>query len=164
MHWFGARPVELAVHDAGAGGDALEVIGVQGLDISHAVLVGQGAGEDVGENLHVLVPVRAESLAWADAVLVDDAEGSETHVFGVVIAGEGKSVRSVEPAVVGMAALVAFANGDHGVVPYISCSRYLMSRDRFGFKEAPRGAFGTMKAPRILYGAALLQHVVSAGG
>ena len=86
------RPVELAVHDSGAGADALQIVGVQRLDISHAVLVRQGAAQHVGENLHVLVPVRAESFARADAVFVDHAQRSETHVLGVVISREGKGV------------------------------------------------------------------------
>src|ERR1017187_1231484 len=143
MHRFGARPVELAVHDSGAGGDALQVIGAQCLHISHAVFVGQSAGEDVGENLHVLVPVRAESPAWADAVLVDHAEGSEAHVFGVVVAGEGKGVGSVQPAVIGMAALVAFANVDHGV---ISRAQDILCRGISLDSRGSVGASATMKA------------------
>src|ERR1035437_2757286 len=113
MHRFRGRPVELAVHDSGAGADALQIVDVQHLEISHAVLVGQSAAQDVGENLHVLVTMRAESLAGADAVFVDHAQRSETHVLGVVISREGKGVVAVQPAVIGMAALVALANRDH---------------------------------------------------
>ena len=108
------RPVELAVHDAGTGADALEVVGVEGFDVAHAVLVREGAAQDVGENFHVLMAVRAESPAGADAVFVDDAQRAEAHVFRVIVGREGKGVGRVEPAVIGVAALVAVANRDHG--------------------------------------------------
>ena len=49
-----------------------------------------------------------------DAVLVDDPQGPEPHVLGVVVVGEGEGVVAVEPAVVGVAPLVALANLDHG--------------------------------------------------
>ena len=116
MDGFGVRPVELAVHDAGAGADALQVVGVKGFDVAHAVLVREGAAEDVGENFHVLMAVRAESLSRADAVFVDDAQGAEAHVPGIVIGREGKGMGGVQPAVIGVAALVAVANRDHKCV------------------------------------------------
>ena len=76
--------------------------------------MGQAALEHVGEDLHVAVPVGPEALGRLHAVLVDDPEGPEAHVLGVVVVGEGEGVVAVEPAVVGVAPLVALANLDHG--------------------------------------------------
>src|SRR3954466_2450049 len=57
----------------------------------------------------------AESASGRHAILIDDAEAAETHVRGIVVIGEGEGVIAVEPAVLGMAPLVAFAEGKHGV-------------------------------------------------
>ena len=58
--------------------------------------------------------VRAEALPGRDAVVVDDAQGAEAHVRGVVVVGERERVVRVEPAVVGVAALGGGAKGHHG--------------------------------------------------
>ena len=59
---------------------------------------------------------------WAglDPVFVDDPERAEAHVPGVMVAGEGEGVAGVEPAVVGVAAVDGFAEGDHGGVASLS--------------------------------------------
>ena len=41
--------------------------------IAHAVAVGELSLENIGDDLHVAVPMRAEPLAALHAVLVDDA-------------------------------------------------------------------------------------------
>ncbi len=48
--------------------------------------------DNVGNNLHVTVPVRAETASGLDAILVDDAKGPETHVRRVVIIGKRERV------------------------------------------------------------------------
>jgi len=82
--------------------------------VSHAVLVREGSFEDVGDNFHVLVRVSREAATAGDAVVVHNAQGAELHVVAVKVIGERKGEAGVEPAVVGMAAFVALANGNHG--------------------------------------------------
>lgn len=60
------------------------------------------AGEDVGEDFEVAVRVRGEAGGGRDAVFVQDAQGAEVLVGGVVVLGEGEGVVAVEPAVVGV--------------------------------------------------------------
>ena len=96
--------VAFAVGDAGAGAHELDVAGEEGAAVAEAVLVGDGAGEDVAEDFHVAVGVGAEAAAGGDVVFVDDAEGAKAHVGGVAVVGKGEGVLGVEPAVVGVAA------------------------------------------------------------
>lgn len=71
---FVGRGVELAVLDAGAGGHVLEVTGADDAAVAHGVFVFELAGEDVGDDFHVLVGVGAEAFGGHDDVVVDDAE------------------------------------------------------------------------------------------
>lgn len=60
--------------------------------------------QDVGEDLGVAVGVGGEAGGRGDAVFVQDAQGAEGGVKGVVVGGEGEGVVGVEPAVGGVAA------------------------------------------------------------
>ncbi len=93
--------VELAMGDAGAGAHELDLAWEQGSAIAHAVLVGHGAGEDIAEDFHVPVGVGAEAHACGDMVFIDDPQGAEVHMSGVVIVRKGEAVLGFEPAVVG---------------------------------------------------------------
>lgn len=53
-----------------------------------------------------------KAAAGSDVILVDDAEGAEAHVSGVVVVGEGEGVVGFEPAVVGVATFSGTANGE----------------------------------------------------
>ena len=86
--------------------------------VAHAVLVRQRAFEHVADDLHVAVAVGAEAGAGGDAVLVDDAQVAEAHVARVVVVGEREAVVALEPAVVGVAAVGGFAQGDHAGAPF----------------------------------------------
>src|SRR5437868_9164359 len=80
--------VAFAVADAATGAHALPVAGTDDRASAEGILVLDGALEDVGDDLHVAMRVRREALAAGDAVLVDDAQGSKTHVVAVVIFAE----------------------------------------------------------------------------
>src|SRR5215813_2819349 len=82
--------------------------------VPHAVLVGECAFEDVGDDLHVAVRVHGKSCAWRDEILIDHAQGAEAHPAWVAILVEGKCVARVEPAVVTTATFSAGTNLDHG--------------------------------------------------
>jgi hypothetical protein len=49
--------------------------------------------------------MRRKAFASRDDVLVDDAQGTETHVLRVVILPEAERMPSLQPAMVGVAAL-----------------------------------------------------------
>ena len=115
MEEFGGRGVELAVGDAAAGAHELDLAGAEFAAVAHAVLVGDGTGDDAGEDFHVAVRVGGEACAGGDAVFVDDAERAEAHVGGVVVVAEAEGMEGAEPAVVGVAAVRGFAKDEfHG--------------------------------------------------
>jgi hypothetical protein len=124
---LGLRVVELAVADPRARGHALHVarddhprVGAARLAVSHAVRMRQGAVEDVADDLHVAVAVRAEAGARRDGVVVEDAQVAEAHVRRVVVVGEREAVVAVEPAVVGVAAVAGLAEGEHRGSPVVA--------------------------------------------
>jgi hypothetical protein len=86
-----------------------------------AVLVLERALEDVGEDLHVAVAVRAEARSRLDPVVVDHAQAAKAHVARVVVLAERERVPAVEPAPVGPAAVLRASNRDHGMPPAYSC-------------------------------------------
>ena len=88
-----------------------------GLAVAHAVGVRERALEHVADDLHVAVPVRAEAGAGGDGVVVEDAQVAEAHVRRVVVVGEREAVVAVEPAVVGVAAVLRLADGEHRCSP-----------------------------------------------
>src|SRR3546814_753224 len=57
-----------------------------------------------------------------DGIVVPDAQRTPTHAFRVVIAREGEMVTGVEPAMVGVAQAVEFANVDHWPCPFLVAS------------------------------------------
>ena len=114
MRFLVGQRVEFAVHDALAGRHALHLAAPDDAAVAQAVLVLQGAGQDVGDDLHIPVAVRAEAHARRHAVLVDDAQDAPAHLGRVVILGEGEAVLRPQPAVVGVAALLGRSDDNHG--------------------------------------------------
>src|SRR5512146_3335919 len=108
------RRVELAVTDAGAGGHALHLAGPDDRTGADAVLVLERAFEDVGDDLHVAMAMRIEAGAGLDAILIDDAQGTEAHMARIVIVAERKTVQALQPAEIGKTALFGGPDGDHG--------------------------------------------------
>ena len=108
--------VELAVQHAIAGAHALHVAGRNGTAVAHVVLVRQLTRQHVADDLHVAVAVGAEAGAGSDAVFVDDAQIAQAHELRVVVTGKGETVEGLEPAVVGVAAVLRFAKGQHDVL------------------------------------------------
>src|SRR5260221_5673840 len=108
--------VELAVHDAAAGAHALDLAGPDHAAAAARVLVLQGAREDVAQDLHVAVRVRAEALAGLHGVVVDHAQRGEALVLPVVVFAEREGVEAVQPADVGVKAVAGLAQGDHDVL------------------------------------------------
>jgi len=101
--------IELAVTDAGPGTHALYLAGKDHRAGAQAVLVLERAFEDIGDDFHVAVRMRRETFARRHTILVDDAQRGKAHVPRVVIIGEGKRMPGVEPAVIGVAAVLSLA-------------------------------------------------------
>src|SRR5688500_10756779 len=111
------RRVELAVRDARARAHALHLARADDRAVAHAVAVLERAADDVGQNLHVAVRVRAEAARGRDEVLVDDEEVAEARPARVVVAVERERVAAVEPARLRLPALVGGAFDDHHSPP-----------------------------------------------
>lgn len=73
VEWLRGGWVELRVGDAGACAHELDFPGLELAGVSHGVHMGEGAGEDVAEDFHIVVRVGGEAAAGGDFVLVDDA-------------------------------------------------------------------------------------------
>src|ERR1700722_7564206 len=116
MQSLGAGRVELAMHNARAGGHALDLIRSERLLMAHAVLMRQRTLGDVGEDFHIAMGVHAEALAGSHAVFIDHTQAAETHELGVVIAGERKRMITIEPAMIGVASFFTFANLYHFLI------------------------------------------------
>ena len=78
-----------------------------------AVFVREAAFHHVGDDLHIAVCVRSEAPAGSHAVIIQHPQRAKSHVFGIVIIRERKRVIRVEPAMVGVAALIRRAEGKH---------------------------------------------------
>ena len=101
--------VDFAVHDAGAGTQALHFPCPQHGVVTHGVGVGQFPLHHHGDDLHVAVGMHAEAPTGADGVVVDHAQWAVAHPVGMVVAREGKAVPGVQPLEGAVEALVGGA-------------------------------------------------------
>src|SRR5258705_4847908 len=114
MHRLLFRVIELAVPNAGARRHHLHVARADHRPGADAVLMLQRALQHIGDDLHVAMPMGVESAAGLDPVLVDDPQGTEAHVLGIVILAEREGVAAVQPSEVGDAPFLAVSDGNHG--------------------------------------------------
>ena len=56
-----------------------------------------GAFQNVGDDLHVAMGMRRETLAAGDAVLIDDAQSAEAHMVAVVVFAERPHLAASRP-------------------------------------------------------------------
>ena len=115
------RVIELAVHDAGAGGHALQLAGANDGAVAHVVLVLERTVNHVRDDLHVLVRVSVETAAGFDPVFVDDAQFRKTHHRRIVIVRKRKCMSAPEPAVVSSATAIGANYVDHLGLPDEDC-------------------------------------------
>src|SRR5208283_4348354 len=104
--------IVLAVPDAGSRRHPLDVAGADHRGLAEAVPMLQGAVDDIGDNLHVTMPVLGEPASRLNDVVVDHAERTEPHVLGIVVVGERERVTAVEPAVIGVSASKRGTDGE----------------------------------------------------
>lgn len=100
--------------DAAAGGHDLNFAGVDDSLVAEVVAVLDGAIENVGDDLHLLVRMAGEALAGLDGVVVEDAQGAPVHILRIVIVTEREVPIGCEPAVIGEMALIGFDDLHHG--------------------------------------------------
>ena len=66
-----------------------------------------------------------ESGGWRNSILVDDAQGAEAHVVGIVVVGKREGEVGIEPTVICVAALGGRTDRQHCVTP----CQYIMKSD-----------------------------------
>src|SRR5262249_39264353 len=109
----GLRVVELAMAHAAARGHALHLAAADDGLAARAVLVLQRAGDQIGDDLHILVRMGGETAAARDHVFVDHAQPAIAHLIRVVEIDEGEAVVRLQPAMIGPAARIGrkYMNG-----------------------------------------------------
>ena len=117
MHQFSVGAVELAVGDTAACTHQLHIAGLDHRAGAHAVAVRQRTLQYIGKDFHIVVWMRAKTLTWLDAILVDHAQVGKADLLGVPVAGEGKRVAGTEPAVLGDTTVSCLAYLHHGETP-----------------------------------------------
>jgi hypothetical protein len=80
----------------------------------------KNAFEHVGDDLHVTVGVGRKPFTGGNAIVVQNAKRSEMHMVRVVIIGKRESEIGIQPAVVEMAAVLAFADVDQSEPPEVT--------------------------------------------
>src|SRR5690348_798539 len=107
MHRLGFRGVVFAMAHAGAGGHALHLAGSDHRAGAGRILVFERAVQHIGNDLHVAMAMRRKSGARNDAILVDDAQRTKSHMRRIEIVAERKRVPAVEPTIPFDTAVVA---------------------------------------------------------
>src|SRR5208282_6408591 len=97
MNRVGFRMIEFAVRDSRPGAHSLRFARTYDRAGANAVLVFERAFENVGDDLHVAMPMGRETRAGADAILVDYAQRAKSHLAGIVVVAKRESVAAVEP-------------------------------------------------------------------
>jgi hypothetical protein len=114
------RGVELAVRDAAARTDALDVARAHDGGVAHRIAMLQRALDDVGDDFHVAMRVHAKALAGSNEVLVDDAQRLEMRVARIMIIRKAEGVIGIQPTVIGVAAFTGFSNINHNLILSLS--------------------------------------------
>ena len=73
----------------------------------------QRALDDVSDDFHVAMRMASKTLAARNEILIDHAQSAESHVLLVEVSPKGEGVVRIQPAMIGVAAVCRFANGEH---------------------------------------------------
>lgn len=103
---LGGRRIEFAVGDAGTLAHSLKLAGSEDFAITHRISVFEGSLQHVRYDLHVVVGMGAKALAGSHEIFVHHPKGAKADVARVVVVGERKRMKGLEPAVVGVASFV----------------------------------------------------------
>src|SRR5712691_4539772 len=61
------------------------------------------------------MPMPRKPATGGDPILIDDPQTGKFHMARIVIIGKGKCMITIQPAVIGVAAVSALTQGDHGL-------------------------------------------------
>ena len=96
--------VVFAVVDAGAGAHHLNISISDDGGIAHAVFMFEITLKRDADDLHIVMRMLAEAHTAFHRIVVQYAEDTKMHPFGVVVTREAEAMVALEPSVVGGAA------------------------------------------------------------
>src|ERR1041385_3906025 len=93
--------------------------------------MGDGAAQNIGDDLHVAMGMRGKSCPALDPVFIDDPQRAEAFIGRVVIIAERKAVPGLQPIDLGFAAIFRATDGNHANVqiPKFASSLYQASSE-----------------------------------
>jgi hypothetical protein len=109
--------IVFGVADARSGAHHLHITGFGAAFVAKAVLVGDGAFADVGDDLHVRMRMGRKAGVRGDLVVVPDPDRTPAHALRIIVTGEREVVLGVQPAVVRAAQTVEIPAFDHSRPP-----------------------------------------------
>src|SRR5206468_2631875 len=92
--------------NSGPSGHALYLSRPDDRAIAQAVFVLERALDHIGHDLHVTMAVRGKTASRRHPILVDHAQRAKTHVAGIEVLAEGKTMPAIQPGEAGLAALL----------------------------------------------------------
>jgi hypothetical protein len=107
------------VPDPGAGAHHLHVAGFGPALVAEAVLVGDRALPDIGDDLHIGMRMRRKAGSGCNLVVVPYPQSSPPHALRVEVIGEREMVLGLEPVVPGAAQTFKRSAFDHVNLPLI---------------------------------------------
>src|SRR5262245_65480516 len=107
--------VVLTVAHARSRAHPLHVAGNDRRPVAERILVPERTLQHVADDLHVAVPMGAETGPRLDAILVDDSQRPVAHVLRVVIVREREAVIRLQPAVVRVPAVARAPDLGHAM-------------------------------------------------
>ncbi len=87
--------------------------------MSHIVSMLEFSFYNVSDNLHVTVGVKAKAFAGLNHIVIKDTQRPPVHVVGIVVFIEGKMPPCIEPAAVGVVALIGLDDLNHVQSPLL---------------------------------------------
>ena len=111
--------IVFGVTDTGAGAHHLNVARFGAALVAEAVLMGDRALADIGDDFHVGVGCGGKAGVRRDLVVVPHPQGAVAHIAGVVVTAEREVVFCFQPAVVGAAEPVEGSEFNHGIFPRV---------------------------------------------
>src|SRR5260370_39464597 len=105
--------VELTMRDSRARAHPLHFADPDDRAGAETVLVFERTFQNVGDDLHVAMPMSRESGAGANSILVDHPQRAKPALRRVVIFAERKRVPGIEPTNPGTSTISGLANSNH---------------------------------------------------
>ena len=95
---------------------ALDLARPDGAAAAGGILVGDGAVQDVSDDLHVAMGMGRKPGAAPDPILIDHTQRPKAFMRRVIIIAEGEGMAGFQPIDLVVTAVFGFADGDHASV------------------------------------------------